>query len=132
MRSIGAGVFIAIFTAAYTSRITTKLPTYIAEAAAKAGLPAQSIPQFVGALATNDQAALIKVPGVTGAIIGAGVAALKQAFTDSFRVVYIIAAPFGAAACIGCLFLGSVKKTMTYRVDAPIEELHARNKATST
>jgi hypothetical protein len=91
-----------------------------------AGLPPSSIEAFVGALASNDAAALGKIAGVTPAIIGAGVVALKQAFADSVRVVYMIAAPFGALACIACFFLGDMRKKMDYRVDAPIEELHAK------
>lgn len=46
-----------------------------------------------------------------------------QAFADSFRIVYIIAAPFGAVAAVAALWLGSVNMTMNYRVDAPVEKL---------
>ena len=127
-RSVGATIFTTLFGVALNNRLHEKSPAYIAEAAAKAGLPAHSIPAFIAALAGNDQAALAKVPGVTGTIIAAGLVALRQAFADSVRVVYIIAAPFGIAACMGCLFLGSVAKTMNYHVDAPVEELHAKQK----
>lgn len=127
-RSVGATVFTTLFSVALNNRLDQKMPAYIAEAAAKVGLPPQSIPAFIAALAGNNQAALAKVPGVTGPIIDAGLVALKQAFADSVRVVYIIAAPIGAAACVGCLFLGSVAKTMNYHVDAPVEELHAKHK----
>jgi hypothetical protein len=125
-RAIAATVFTAIYAAALNNRLKVDLPTYIAKAAAMAGLPAASIPAFVGALASSDTAALPKIPGVTPAIIGAGVVALKQAFADSVRVVYMIAAPFGALACILCFFLGDMSKKMDYRVDAPVEELHAK------
>ena len=67
----------------------------------------------------------MKIPGVTPAITQAGIMALKEAFADTLRLVFIIAAPFGAFACLLCLFLGDQSKAMTYRVDAPIEELHA-------
>ena len=84
----------------------------------------------MAALAGNKTDALAKVPGVTPAIIGAGVVALKQALADSIRVVYIIAAPFGALACILCLFIGDLRKTMNYIVEAPVEELRARRHQT--
>lgn len=125
-RAVAATIFTAIYAAAFSTRIGTDLPAYIAQAALKAGLPSTSLKAFVGALAGNDTAALSKIPGVTPAIIGAGVVALKQAFADSVRVVYEIAAPFGALACIACLFLGNLRKTMNYRVDAPVEDLHAK------
>lgn len=67
------------------------------------------------------------MPGVQPAIIGAGVSALLQAFADSIRVVYIIAAPFGALAVIACFFMGDLSKVMNYRVDAPVEDLHAKH-----
>ena len=126
-RSVGATVFTAIYAAALNSGLTSKLPTYIAEAAATAGLPTSSIPAFVGALAGDDQAALAAVPGVTPAIIAQGVSALHHAYADSLRVIYIIAAPFGILACVLCFFLSDLKKTMTYRVDAPVEDLHAKH-----
>ena len=125
-RAVAATVFTAIYAAALSTRLDKDIPSYTAKAALGAGLPASSLPAFIKALAAADTAALPKIPGVTPKIIAAGVAALKQAFADSIRVVYIIAAPFGALACIACFFLGDMHKTMNYRVDAPIEDLHAR------
>ena len=125
-RAVAATVFTAIFAAALNTRLTTKIPSYTAEAVLGAGLPASSVPAFVKALASGETAALPHIAGVTPAIIQAGVAGLKHAFADSLRVVYIIAAPFGALACIACLFLGDMRNTMNYRVDAPVEDLHAK------
>ena len=125
-RAVAATVFTAIYAAALSSRLPKEIAKYVPKAALGAGLPPSSLPAFIAALAGNEPAALAKVPGVTPKIIGAGVVALKQALADSIRVVYIIAAPFGALACILCLFLGDLRKTMNYRVDAPVEDLHAR------
>ena len=98
-RSIAATIFTATYAAGITSKLTTDVPNGIASAAAKAGLSPASIPAFVRALASNNSDALLTVPGVTPAIIEAGVNGLKQALADSLRWVYIIAAPFGALAC---------------------------------
>jgi hypothetical protein len=125
-RAVAATVFTAIYAAALSSRLGKDIPSYTAKAALSAGLPVSSLHAFVEALASGNTAALAKIPGVTPKIIGLGVAALKQALADSIRVVYIIAAPFGALACIACLFLGDLRKTMNYRVDAPVEDLHAK------
>lgn len=125
-RGVGASIFIAIYAAALDKRLETKLPAYVGKAALTAGLPVASVRLFVEALAGGDTAALAKIPGVTPRIIAAGVAALKHAYVDSIRVVYMIAAPFGAVACIACLFIMDFKKTMNYRVDAPVEDLHAK------
>lgn len=125
-RAVAATVFTAAYAAAFRGRIGTKLPSYVAAAALKAGLPAASLKAFVGAFATDDKPALAKIAGVTPEILAAAGAALKQAFADSIRVVYFIAIPFGVIACILCIFLGDMKKTMNYRVDAPVEDLHAK------
>jgi hypothetical protein len=125
-RAVAAAMFTAIYSAVVNGRITKYLPSYIAPAALRAGLPPTSLPAFIGALATNDVAALPHIPGVTPLVIDAGVAALKHAFADGIRVVFMIAAPFGALGCIGCFFLGDLKKTMNYHVDAPMEDLHAK------
>lgn len=126
-RAVSATVFTAIYGATLTTRLEKDIPSYVAKAALSNGLPKTSLEAFVGALADNDAAALRHIPGVTPTIIGAGVAALKHAFADGLRAVYIIAAPFGALACISCFFLGDLKATMNYHVDAPVEDLHAKN-----
>jgi hypothetical protein len=126
-RAVSATAFTAIFSATLTSRFATYITSYVAEAALINGLPKGSLDAFVRALAGNDTAALPGIPGVTPAVIRAGVATLIQAFADRLRVVYIIAAPFGALACIACFFLGDMKKTMNYHVDAPVEDLHAKH-----
>ena len=125
-RAVGGTIFTAAYTSALTNALASKLPTYIAEAAAKAGLPRSSIPAFVGALASGNEAALSAIPGVNSSVIQQGFSALEQAYADSLRLIYIIAAPFGIVACILCFSLGDLKKTMTYRVDAPVEDLHAK------
>lgn len=127
-RAVAASSFTAIYGASLTTGIGSKLGPYIAEAAVKAGLPETSVPAFVAAIAGKDTAAIPTIPGVTPAIIGAGVAAAQQALADSFRTIYIIAVPFGALAVVGCFFLGDLSKTMHYRVDAPMEELHSKHK----
>lgn len=126
-RAIAAAIFTAIYAAAFDAGIAKKLPGYVAKAAGVAGLPASSIPAFVEALASSETGKLANIPGVSPAIIAQGVAALKHAFADSLWIVYIIATPSGALACTGCLFLGDMRKTMNYHVDAPVEELHAKH-----
>ena len=125
-RAIGGTIFTAAYTAALTNSLASKLPTYIAEVAARAGLPSSSIPLFVGAIASRNEVALTTIPGITPSIIQQGFSAVRQAYADSLRLVYIIAAPFGIVGCVLCFFLGDVKSTMTYRVDAPVENLRAR------
>ncbi|KAK6397840.1 hypothetical protein LTR65_005088 [Meristemomyces frigidus] len=123
-RAVGATIFTAAFSAALSTRVAKYIPAYVPKAALGAGLPPSSIPAFIVALTGGDTAAISQVPGVTPVVIAAGVAALKQAFADGIRVVYIIAVPFGVVACIACFFVGDLRNVMNYRVDAPVEDLH--------
>ena len=127
-RAVSSSVFTAIYSAALTQRLQTNIISLVSKSVVAKGLPGSSVKGFIEALTAEDEIALSKVPGVTTEIIAAGIAALKQAFADSFRVVFMIAAPFGAVACLLCFLLGDQSGAMTYRVDAPIEELHARNR----
>lgn len=122
-RAVAATIFTAIYSAAFTSKLDVKLPNYVSKAALDAGLPQEQLKAFVAAIADENIAALTQYPA---AAVDAGTLALKHAFADSTRTVYIIAAPFGVAACIACLCLGDLSKTMNYRVDAPLESLHAK------
>lgn len=126
-RAVAAAVFTAIASAAMTSRLDKYIPAYTAKAALEAGLPQSSLAGFIKALTSGDTVALQNVAGVSSHITEAGVIALKQAYADGIRVVFIIAAPFGVLAIIACIFLGDVKSVMNYGVDAPVEDLHAKH-----
>lgn len=126
-RAVSATTFTAIYVAALTTRLDKYIPSYVGAAALKAGLPKDSLGPFIGALTSNDPTALPGIQGSTPAIIQAGATALKQAYADGLRVVYIIAVPFGAVACIACFFLGDMRSVMNYSVDAPVEDLHAKH-----
>lgn len=128
-RAVGATVFTAIYAAAFSSAIGEKLPANIANAAVKAGLSSESVPKFIGALLSQNTTSLDAIPGVNSTIIDAAMVAQGQAYADSLHVVYYIAIPFGVIACITCFFLGDLRATMNYRVDAPVENLTAKRHA---
>lgn len=128
-RAIAAAVFTAIFSAALSARLEKFIPEYVSKAALQAGLPKSSLGAFIQALSSDDSSALKDISGVNMQIIASGVSALKQAYADGLRVVFIIAVPFGVLACIASLFLGDLRKAMNYGVDAPMENLHAKRRS---
>ena len=128
-RAVGITLFTAIYATAFSQRIKVKLPSYVAAAAIKAGLPPTAVASFLRSFLASEGDPL-RIPGSSSAIIAAATRGRQQAFADSVRVVFIIAVPFGLVACIACLFLGDVKETMNYRVDAPVEDLHKKNEKT--
>lgn len=127
-RAVAATVFTAIYAAAVSSRTAMYIPDYISKSGLENGLPKSSIKAFIEALTSHNTTAVYMVSGVNQAIALAGTDALHHAYADGLRVVFIIAAPFGVLACIICYFLGDLKQTMNYHVDAPIETLHARQR----
>ena len=126
-RAVATTVFTAIFSAAMNARLKRYIPEYISHAAVQAGLPASSLGAFVKDLTAGNTSGLSNVPGVNPEITIAGVDALKHAYADGVRVVYIIAAPFGILACVCCFFLGDLRSAMNYKVDAPLEDLRYEN-----
>lgn len=128
-RAIAASVFTAIFSATFAARLRKYIPEYVSTAALQAGLPKASLEPFIEALSSDNSTALKGISGINQEIINSGVSALKQAYADGLRVVFIIAVPFGVLACIASFFLGDLKKAMNYGVDAPMENLHAKRRS---
>jgi hypothetical protein len=79
----------------------------IGKAAAEAGLPANSVGQFVTNLLGQNSTGLAQVPGVTPAIISAGDNAQLDTYTSGFRNVWITATAFVVLAAIGTLCTSS-------------------------
>ena len=109
MRSLGGSVGLAIYTAIFTHSLGSNLAPKIAAAAVPLGLPASSLGGLIGALAANNNTAVALVPGISPAIIGASVNALKDAYAVSFRWVWVAAACFSAVAVLRkCIHFFSV------------------------
>lgn len=125
-RASAGAIAIAMYAAVFRTRIEEKLPAHIAEAAMTNGLSPDSVPGFVAAFLSNDTTVLSNTTGVTTSLIAASVVAMKQAYADSLRIVFIMAVPFGVVALIACYFLADINKLMNYGVDAPVEALHAK------
>ena len=84
----------------FNTAIAKKLPAYIANAVVPLGLPLSSLGAFITALSANDQAALMKVPGISPQIIGAGAHGLQEAYAKSLQGVWICAAVLSAVAAL--------------------------------
>jgi hypothetical protein len=101
VRSLGGSVGLAIYTAIFNSVLTDNLGPKVAAAALPLGLPESSLPQLIGALATENQTALASVPGITPNIIAAAAGGLFDAFGLAFRYVWVAAGSFASIAVIG-------------------------------
>jgi len=90
--------------AIFVEKLSANMGAKIAEAVLPLGLPVSSLPDFIDALTHQDQAALGSIPGVTGQIIGAGVHGMFEAYTLSFRFIWVAAGCFPVAAAVGTFF----------------------------
>ncbi|CZR66918.1 related to potential drug facilitator PEP5 [Phialocephala subalpina] len=122
IRSLGGSVGLAIYNAIFTAKFTANLGPKIAEAVLPLGLPASSLPAFIGDLAAQNQTALMTVPGVSLEIIGAGVGGLFEAYSLGFRFVWVAAACFMVVATIAAFFLVDPVKEFNMHIDAPAEK----------
>jgi hypothetical protein len=129
-RAVGAAIFTAIYVAAFQAQLKIHVPNDVVKVAVQAGLPAQSIGPFVAGISSNNITSIDALPGVTAAVIAAGHSAFNQAFADSLRVIFIISAAFGLLGCILCFGVSDVRLGMNYKVEAPMEELHASHHET--
>lgn len=117
VRFLGGSVGTAIYFNIFNNKIMTNLPGLVVPAAVQAGLAEENAVPFVMALAApNFQQVVQSVPGVTQAIISAGIYARQQAFAESCKYVWYTTIPFGILSIIACLFLPNIKKYMTNRV----------------
>lgn len=126
-RAISTTSFTSIYSAVVAEKTAVNIPSYIAKGAAAAGLPLDSIPAFIAALTGTNPDQLSAVPGISEAIIEAGVSSLRQAYADSLRYPFIIAAPFIFIAVISVWYIPDLKSVMNYHVDAPVEKLRAKD-----
>jgi hypothetical protein len=86
--------------AIYTAKLDANTSPKITEAVLPLGLPNSSLPAIIEGLKANNATALSKVPGATPEIIAAGLAGLRDAQVLAFRVVWVTAGCFTAAAAI--------------------------------
>lgn len=107
----------AIATSMYSSILSTESAKYIPQkvtpAALAAGLPSSSLPAlFTGITAGS----YTSVPGISPEIIAATSSAVKEAYAESFRTVYLCTIPFGVLLIIAALLSPNVEKYLTDEV----------------
>lgn len=103
--------------AVFTAKLTGSIGPKIAGAVLPLGFNPQYLPELIGGLASNNETAIGLVPGVTPAIIGAGVGGLLEAYATGFRFVWISAGCFVVVAWIS---KSSINSNQRMRVEKPM------------
>jgi hypothetical protein len=126
-------VLAAIYTTILQNKLGQNIPSELSSAAEETGLPTSSIPQLITAFTSGNTTLIESVPGITPDVIAAASTAMKDAYSASFRVVYLASIAFGAFAIFWSFFTTDVDHLMTNDVarklhdagqhgDAKIEE----------
>ncbi|KAK6437671.1 hypothetical protein LTR95_006131 [Oleoguttula sp. CCFEE 5521] len=117
-RLMGGAVATAIYSAILSNRFTSELPKKMAPVIAANNISASSAASLLKSAALNTAAAYksaLSLPGVTATVIGSTQRAVKLAYVDAFKMVYLIALAFGGVAIICAAFTKSIpreRKTM--------------------
>jgi hypothetical protein len=121
-RSLGGSVALPVYTAILNSLLTEHLANEIAQRVLPLGLSAEDLPEFISALANNDQKTLESILGITPEIISAGVVGLRSAYYMAFRGTWSAAAAVSAVGLILALFVKDPRSSFNMHVDAPVED----------
>ncbi len=97
----------------------------VVPALVKAGLPASSVEGLLTALNSGSTAAIDAVPGVTKKILAVAGVTLKEAYSESFKIVFLATIPFGVIALVAAFFAKDIDSRLTHDV---VRRLDARGK----
>jgi hypothetical protein len=120
-RAVASSIASSIYLAIYNSRVSSTMPVQISSRALTAGLPQDSLPQLMRALANNTAAALQAVPGSNPIIIAAAQAGQKRAWAMSLQTVYLSSIAFGGLAILTSLLASSIDKYLTGFVNKTVD-----------
>ena len=82
----------------------------------KAGLPASSVEGLLTALASGSTSAISAVPGVSAHILAVAGTTLKEAYSQSFKIVFLATIPFGVVALVAAFFAKDIDDRLTHDV----------------
>ncbi|KAJ5660415.1 hypothetical protein N7507_006866 [Penicillium longicatenatum] len=95
IRGVFAAVGQAIFVAILDTELASNTPKYALQNAIQAGLPSSSSSSLLESISSGNVSA---VPGITAQIISAAEYGEKEAYSESFKIVYLAAIAFGAVS----------------------------------
>ncbi|KAL4919148.1 fungal trichothecene efflux pump [Aspergillus aurantiobrunneus] len=120
LRALGGAVGQAIYVSVLNNEVQTNMPKYVGEAATAAGLPESSLPALLEALAAGSSPE--GIPGVTANVVTAATEALKVAYSQSFRIVFLCTIPFTVILLVASCFVPSMKNLLHYGVAKRLQE----------
>jgi hypothetical protein len=129
IRTAAGSIAIALYSSLLSNGLTKYLPEYVPDAAIGAGLPTSSVTELFASISAGSYA---DVPGITPAIIEAVGHAVKQAYSMSFRTVFLATLPFGAILLVSAYFTPNVEEYLTDDVARKLQDRHLESSGSDT
>jgi len=120
VRFIGGSIGYAIYFNVFQNKVADVLPTAVTIAATSAGLPLSEVPALISALVNHNETAVGLIQGITATIVLAAEFAVKDAYVEGFKKLYLVSIAFGGAALASSVFVGDIRKYMVPRVAVDI------------
>jgi hypothetical protein len=120
LRALGGAVAQAVYVSVLNNEQAKNMPKYVGPAATAAGLPESSLPALLAALTAGT--GVESVPGATDSVLAAATAALKIAYSESFRIVFYCTIPFSVLLIISSCFIPDMKNFLHYDVAKRLQD----------
>jgi hypothetical protein len=126
IRGVFAAVGQAIFVAILDTQLASNTPKYALQNAIQAGLPSSSSNSLLESVSSGNYSA---VPGLTAQIISAAEYGEKEAYSESFKIVYLAAIAFGAMSIGAAMVTPNFESKFTNKI---ARRLHTRENGVIT
>ncbi|KAE8146978.1 siderophore iron transporter [Aspergillus avenaceus] len=119
-KQVGGTIATAIYVAILKNRLAVNLPHDVSTTALSAGLPQSSLTELLTAVSASDAAAMKSVPGMTSQILALVSDAVKTAYSESFRTVFLVTIAFGGLSVMAAVCTVSVDSKLNNEVAAKL------------
>lgn len=109
---MGGACATAIYTAILSTTFRSELPGKVTNVITDTGFSAANLPALIAAAGLNTAAAYKAVPGINDSVTAATQLAVKLAYVQAYRTVYLVAIGFGGVAIIAAFFTLSTDMAM--------------------
>jgi len=121
-RSAISTIAATVYTVVLTNRLSQTISTEVPAALESSGLPASSVPAFLGAISSGNATAFGSIQGLTPSIETAGLAAYKLANSHAYRTVFLVTLAFSGIGIITSIWIPNMDGKLTGEVSATLHE----------
>jgi len=120
-RAVGGAVGTTVYSTILQARLKKNIIKDVAFPLAYSGLNPALLPAVVGALSTGDLTDP-SLAALTPQMLEIAVEGLKKAWTESFRVVYLVTIAFGVVGTLVVCFSANTDHLLSHKIDIKLEE----------